>query len=113
VDIFSRGVRIPVKKPKSIKELLQVGGKRISSLTSRAEERTVTRDHVCAALPPQLAQIVVSAGLEHGQLTIGVAGGSWATRLRYATDSLRMRVGSSLGTDIHSVRIRVVPPPRT
>lgn len=69
---------------------------------------------VCRALPPHLAQAVVSAGLERGRLTIGVAGASWAARLRYATDTLRMRVGSSMGVDIQSVRVKVVPPaPKT
>ena len=67
-------------------------------------------EHVCAALPPSLAQTVVSAGLEGGQLTIGVAGASWASRLRYVTDTLRKRVGGSMGVEIKTVRIRVVPP---
>jgi hypothetical protein len=52
----------------------------------------------------------VSAGLEHGQLTIGVAGAAWAARLRYATEALRVQVGSSMRVDIQKVRIRVVPP---
>lgn len=71
----------------------------------------MTLDHVCRALPPQLAAAVVSAGLEDGRLTIGVNGGSWASRLRYATDSLRLRVGTSMGAEIRSVRIKVVPHP--
>jgi hypothetical protein len=67
-------------------------------------------EHVCAALPPELAATVVSAGIENGRLTIGVAGAPWAARLRYVTETLRMRVSGSMGVDITSVRIKVVPP---
>jgi hypothetical protein len=57
-----------------------------------------------------LARNIVSAGLEHGQLTIGVAGAAWAARLRYVTEALRVHVGSSMRVDIEKVRIKVVPP---
>jgi hypothetical protein len=69
---------------------------------------------VRAALPPALAKSIVSAGVEHDQLTIGVDGAAWAARLRYLTDTLRAQVGSALGVDIQKVRVKVVPPkPRT
>jgi hypothetical protein len=61
-------------------------------------------------LPPELAATVVSAGIENGRLTIGVAGAPWAARLRYVTETLRMRVSGSMGVEITSVRIKVVPP---
>jgi hypothetical protein len=99
-----------VKKPKSINELFAAGGKRLSDLKTKAQARTRAFEHVCAALPPPLARTVVSAGLEHGQLTIGVAGAAWAARLRYVTEALRVQVGSSMSVDIQKVRIRVVPP---
>ena|ERR1700676_523756 len=99
-----------VKKLKSINELLSVSGKRLSDLKAKTQARTRAFDHVCAALPSPLAQSIVSAGLEHGQLTIGVAGAAWAARLRYVTEALRARVGSSMRVDIHKVRIKVVPP---
>lgn len=67
-------------------------------------------EHVCRALPPKLAETVVSAGLEHGRLTIGVAGAPWASRLRYLADTLRLQVGASMGVAVQSVRIRVAPP---
>ncbi len=70
----------------------------------------MARAHVCAALPENLAAAVVSAGVEDGRLTIGVAGAPWAARLRYVTETLRMRVSSSMGVDIESVRIKVLPP---
>ena len=68
-------------------------------------------EQVRAALPPRLAAAVVSAGLEQGRLTIGVAGAVWASRLRYSSDALRKRVGASMGVEILTVRIRVIPPP--
>jgi len=99
-----------VPKPKNINELLRGGGKRLADLTARAQERSRVLDHVRAALPAPLSEAVVSAGLERGRLTIGVSGAAWAARLRYLTDTLREGVGSSLGVEIPSVRIRVVPP---
>jgi hypothetical protein len=107
---FPRRMNGRMQKPRSINELLRAGGRRLGALKARADDRNVALEHVCRALPARLAETVVSAGLEHGRLTIGVAGGSWAARLRYATDTLRSRVGSSMGVDIQSVRIKVVPP---
>ncbi len=98
-----------MEKLKSISELLHRDGKRLGALKSRAAERTVVLQHVRSALPPKLQENVVSAGLEHGRLTIGVAGAVWAARLRYATDGLRTGVSGSLGQPIQSVRIKVVP----
>jgi hypothetical protein len=66
--------------------------------------------HICAALPSNLAATVASAGIEHGELTIGVSGAVWASRLRYFTDTLRKRVGESMGVEIRKVRLKVVPP---
>jgi hypothetical protein len=99
-----------VKRPKSINELISRGGKRLSDLRSKSQARTRAFDHVCDALPSPLARNIVSAGLEHGQLTIGVAGAAWAARLRYVTETLRVQVGSSMRIDIEKVRIKVVPP---
>jgi hypothetical protein len=99
-----------VKRPKSINELISSGGKRLSDLKAKAQARTRAFEHVCAALPSPLARNIVSAGLEQGQLTIGVAGAAWAARLRYVTEALRAQVGSSMRVDILRVRIKVVPP---
>jgi hypothetical protein len=68
-------------------------------------------EQVRAALPARLAEAVASAGIEQGRLTIGVVGAHWASRLRYLTESVRQRVGSSTGTPILSVKVKVVPPP--
>jgi len=65
---------------------------------------------VIAALPPQEAAAVVSAGIIDSRLTIGVDGGNWATRLRYLADELRVQVAQSLGVELASVRIKVVRP---
>jgi hypothetical protein len=97
-------------KPKSINELLSTGGKRLGALKARAAARTKALEHVRQALTPPLSETLVSAGFEQGRLTIGVAGAAWAARLRYATEMLRLRVGASMGIEIHSVKIKVVPP---
>jgi len=99
-----------VHKPKSINELLSGGGKRVAALKTKTQARSLALEHVCAALPENLAAAVVSAGIENGRLTLGVAGAPWAARLRYVTETLRMRVSGSMGIDILSVRIKVVPP---
>ena len=67
-------------------------------------------EQVRAALPARLAQSVASAGLDGGRLTIGVVGAVWASRLRYSSDAIRKRVAKSLGKEVLTVRIRVVPP---
>ncbi len=99
-----------MRKPKNINELFQGGSRRLTDLKSRAQERSTVLKHVCAVLPSKLAEKVASAGLEQGQLTLGVAGAAWACRLRYASESLREGVGQSMGVEIRSVRIKVVPP---
>ena len=53
---------------------------------------------------------MASAGLDGGRLTIGVVGAVWASRLRYSSDAIRKRVAKSLGKEVLTVRIRVVPP---
>jgi hypothetical protein len=107
---FVAEMDILMKNPKSIKELLKSGGKRLSSLSAQVAARTTTLDHILAALPAELASTVATAGIQNGKLTIGVTGAAWAARLRYATESLRTQVAASLGTDITSVRIKVIPP---
>lgn len=99
-----------MQNSKSLSELLARGGKRLSLLKDRSAQRAKIVEQVRAALPARLAQSVVSAGLDGGRLTIGVAGAVWASRLRYSTDSIRKRVAQFAGTEIVSVRIRVVPP---
>jgi hypothetical protein len=69
-----------VKKLKTINELINNGGRRLSRLRATAQARAQAFEHVCAALPPPLAQNIVSAGLDQGQLTIGVAGAVLAPR---------------------------------
>jgi hypothetical protein len=85
-------------------------GNKLSALKSRSLERSRVIEQVRAALPARLALNVASAGIETGRLTIGVVGAVWASRLRYLTESVRKRVGTSMGITIQSVRIRVVPP---
>jgi hypothetical protein len=100
-----------MQNSKSLSELLARGGKRLSQLKERSAERSQVLTQVRAALPLRLAQAVVSAGVDQGRLTIGVAGDVWATRMRYSTDIMKKRVAKSAGLAILSVRIRVVPPP--
>ena len=99
-----------MQNSKSLSELLATGGKRLSLLQTRAAERSKIVEQVRAALPARLAQSVVSAGLDGGRLTIGVVGAVWASRLRYSKDAILKRVAKSLGKDVLTVRIRVVPP---
>jgi hypothetical protein len=99
-----------MQNSKSLSELLTRGGKRLSLLKTKAAQRSKIVEQVRAVLPARLAESVVSAGLEEGRLTIGVAGAVWASRLRYSTEAIRKRVANSAGEDVLSVRIRVVPP---
>ena len=99
-----------MQNSKSLSELLARGGKRLSRLVDQAAERSQSVEQVRAALPARLAQSVASAGLDGGRLTIGVVGAVWASRLRYSSDAIRKRVAKSLGKEVLTVRIRVVPP---
>jgi hypothetical protein len=97
-------------KPKSINELLCTKGKPLSALRSRSRARLETLDHVRAALSPTLAATVVTAGLEGGALTLGVAGSHWASRLRYSSEALRTQVSQTMAVPVLKVRIKVIPP---
>ena len=85
------------------------GSPRLSALKSRTQQRSRAFSFVCAALPPKLAEAVASAGVEGGVLTIGVIGAAWASRLRYLHDTLRRKMSESMGVEIKSLRIKVVP----
>ena len=100
-----------MQNPRSVSDLLSRTGNKLTALKSRSRERSLVIEQVRAALPPRLALAVASAGIDQGRLTIGVVGSHWASRLRYLTESVRKHVGSSTGTIILTVKIRVVPPP--
>lgn len=101
-----------MQNPKSISELLK-GGKRLSQLATRSAVRATVLEQVRAALPPTLAAAVVSAGIENGQLTLGVAGAVWASRIRYLSGAARRRLQKNTGADPDRIRVRVVPPVKT
>ena len=98
-----------MEKTKKISELLK-SNRRLAGLDVRAKQRSRVLDEVRAALPSRLAKAVVSAGVEEGRLTIGVTGSVWAARIRYASDTTRTVLSEKLGTQLQTVRIRVVPP---
>jgi hypothetical protein len=100
-----------MQNSKTLSELLERGGNRLSQLKVRSAERSKVLEQVRAALPEKLAQAVASAGVEQGRLTVGVVGPQWASRLRYSQDIVRKSVARSLGLTIVSVKIRVVAPP--
>ena len=110
---FSPGLHRIMQNTRSIKELLRGGGTRLASLGAKAQERSAVLHQVRAALPAPLAERVVSAGVLDGTLSLGVAGAAWASRLRYAADSLRHHFAVSSGVAVRVVRIRVVPPSPT
>ncbi len=81
-------------------------------LEQRVRERAVVLDEVRASLPARLAEAVVSAGIEDGRLTIGVAGSVWASRIRYCSETTRLALSHKLGMQLLVVRVRVVPAPQ-
>lgn len=95
-------------KVSPINELLK-GASRIARLRAELAARARIKEAVCAVLAPSLGQAVVSAGLEAGELTVGVVGAGWASRLRYATEALCTELSRALGVPVERVRIRVVP----
>ena len=103
-------IRVASQKPKSISELLSGSGHSVKALKTRLSERSRVLEAVCAALPADLAETVISAGIDKGLLTVGVNGAVWASRLRYFADVLKKSVDSAGDNRILSVKIRVVPP---
>ena len=99
-----------MQNPRSVSDLLSRTGNKLTALKVRSQARSLVVEQVRAALPPRLAQAVVSAGIEQGRLTIGVDGAVWASRLRYLTESVRKQVAASMGIAVVSMRVRVVPP---
>jgi hypothetical protein len=108
VPILQTKMRAAVRKPKDIKGLFEGGSERLTSLKARVRERSGVLDQVIAALPEELAPHVATAGIDQGLLTVGAVNAAWATRLRYLTETLRLRVGQALGVEIERVRIKVV-----
>ena len=99
-----------MQNPRSLSDLLSRAGNKLNALKTRSRERTRVVEQVRAVLPARLAEAVATAGIEQGRLTVGVVGAVWASRLRYSSDTLRKRVGASMGVEILTVRIRVIPP---
>jgi hypothetical protein len=99
-----------MQKTKPLSELLKIPSKTLTELSARLAARSRVLEEVRAALPPKLASQIVSAGIDQGRLSIGVTSAVWASRLRYATASLRQSVGNSLKINILRVQIRIVPP---
>jgi len=97
-----------MQKYKNIKDLLAGGNKRLSALKSQTRERSVVLGHVRSALPPKIAESIMSAGIEREQLIIGVSSAAWACRLRYSTELLRKRISQCTGIEIQSIRIKVI-----
>ncbi len=99
-----------MQNPRVVSELLQLHGKKLRELGVALKKRAAVLEAVRASLPAKLAPHVASAGLEKGRLMLGVTGAAWASRMRYVTGELRTKVGATLGVEIVSVRIRVLPP---
>ena len=97
-----------MEKARPINDLLKGAGK-VARLRAELAARAQIKEAVCAALAPPLGQAVVSAGLEAGELTVGVTGAGWASRLRYGTEALCTELSRALGVPVERVRIRVVP----
>jgi hypothetical protein len=106
---FTASNRLQMQNPKSISELLK-GGKRLSQLKSKSVARATVLERVRMALPPRLAQSVVSAGLEGDCLTLGVSGSVWASRIRYLPAITRQQLSRDLAVEIAHLKVRVVPP---
>jgi predicted nucleic acid-binding Zn ribbon protein len=100
-----------LRKSKDIKGLFEGGSNRLTSLKERLRERSRVLEQVIAALPDEVASNVATAGIDHGVLIVGAVNAAWATRLRYLTEMLRLRVGEALGVEIERVRIKVVTQP--
>ena len=108
--IQTAAVRNSPRKSCNIRELLDGGSARLTSLRDKSRHRSTVLAQVRALLSPPLARAVASAGIDAGRLTIGVSSAAWASRLRYQCTELSQKVGEAIGVEILSVRVRVVHP---
>jgi hypothetical protein len=100
-----------MRKPIPISELLAQGRNRLQTLQSGADSAQRVLEAVRRALPPELAPHVFGASVdEAGELTVLVASGAFATRVRYALPERIEAIRSEVeGQDIRSTRVRVRP----
>ena len=61
-------------------------------------------------LPPELAEHIWAAAVDGTTLTVLVASGAWASRVRYSAPQLAPGVALQLKRPINRIAVRVRPP---
>jgi hypothetical protein len=98
------------RKPIPISDLLALGQSPLKRLQEGAEAAGEALAAVRQFLPEELRPRVWAASVEGGVLTILVASGAWASRVRYCAADLAAGVAERLGGAISRVAVRVRPP---
>ena len=101
-----------MRKPIAVSDLLNQGQAKLQRLKAGAQAASHALAAVQSALPPELGAHIHAAGVSDGRLTVIVDSGSWATRVRYAAETLAATVGRALTAKISEVRVQVRPRPR-
>ena len=98
------------RKPIPISDLLAIGKTPLTRLREGAEAAGATLAAAHQSLPPELVPHVWAASVEGSALTVLVASGAWASRVRYCASELGAGVAARLGKPVGKVTVRVRPP---
>ena len=98
------------RKPIAISDLLAQGKTPLDRLRAGAEAAGEALAAVQQALPQELAPHVWAASLEGAVLTVLVASGAWASRVRYCATDIAAGVAVRLKRPVSRVLVRVRPP---
>jgi hypothetical protein len=98
------------RKPIAISDLLAQGKTPLNRLRVGAEAAGEALAAVQQVLPPELVPHVWAASLEGAVLTVLVASGAWASRVRYSSTELAAGVAGRLKQPVSRVSVRVRPP---
>ena len=98
------------RKPIPISDLLAQGKTPLKQLLQGAEAAGEALVAVRQNLPPELAGQVWAASVEGAALTVLVASGAWASRVRYCAPQLTTGVALQLKRPISRVVVRVRSP---
>jgi hypothetical protein len=98
------------RKPIAISDLLAQGKTPLNRLRAGAEAAGEALAAVQQELPADLVPHVWAASLEGPVLTVLVASGAWASRVRYCATEIAAGVAVRLKRPVSRVSIRVRPP---
>lgn len=91
-------------------KLLAAAGGPLAQLLHASQKQGALLAQLRERLPDDLAAALRSASLDRGCLRLGVAGGAWATRLRFLVPQLQRRLEGWPHGPVETIDVRVSVP---